>query len=250
MQKSNNYFSTSVEIYKPKVFDFETVGQLYEGLEDDLTNKIYEINGLEGVVRLAVSGGRSISPILSRLAKNITLPWEKLELFSIDERFVDKNDRASNQKVITDALGQDIVAKIDELNFFRTDLPIEACLQDFEEKLDTLDGVWFDALILGVGSDGHIASLFPGQDYLSHQDKSVVATQAPSYLAVPERVSLTVESILNSKEIILIVNGQDKNQILNQLLESNIKAVNFPVKFLLAHPNLTIYHSFDFEDGN
>lgn len=239
--------SLLTQIYKPQVWDFESKDQLFNKALQQITDRIFEINGSEGIVRLAFSGGSTIKPLLKLMRDTNNLPWEQIEIFQTDERYVNKNDARSNQKLIRDSLGIEICQEVHELNLMQTDLPLKIAVKNYEEKLDTLDGNFFDLVILGVGSDGHIASLFPSGKYLTHLENSVIATTAPEYLEVPQRISLTIESILNSREVILLINGQNKNKVLTQILEGNLSASSYPVKFLLAHPNLKIFHSFDLE---
>ena len=192
-----------MEIYKPLVFDFEESEFFYATLESYFVDKILEINGENGAVRLALAGGTTPMPIYSTLVNSSSLPLDKIEIYQTDERFVDKKEETSNQKKILQALGPDVSSEIGELNFINTALPIVQAIKDYDEKLSSLDsdGGLFDLVILGIGPDGHIASLFPGGEYLKHQDKLAIETIAPSEFEVARRVSLTLEALLNSKEI-------------------------------------------------
>jgi 6-phosphogluconolactonase len=231
------------DIYKPHVIDFETSQGLYNHLSTYVQDRIIDINGDQGIVRIAVSGGRSIVPLLEDLKNQGVLPWERVEIFQIDERYVPNKDPESNQKLLIDTLGAGFCDDLGELNLFNTQLPIDMAVKQYQEILDNLDGKFFDIVILGAGLDGHIASLFPFGQYLKHLDEGVIATTAPRDFAIAQRLSLTIESILNSQEIILIINGQEKSAVLHEILEGGKKATEFPVKFLLAHPSLKIYHS-------
>jgi 6-phosphogluconolactonase len=233
------------DIYKPHVIDFETSKGLYDHLSSYIQDRIVDINGDQGIVRIAVSGGRSIVPLLEDLKDQGVLPWARVEIFQIDERYVPNTDPESNQKVLVDTLGESFCEDLGELNLFNTSLPIDIAVKNYQEVLDNLDGKFFDIVILGAGLDGHIASLFPFGDYLKHLDQGVISTTAPRDFAVAQRLSLTVESILNSEEIILVINGNEKSAVLQEILEGGKKATEFPVKFLLAHPSLKIYHSSD-----
>ena len=117
-------------------------------------------------------------------------------------------------------------------------------IKEYSEKLDTLDGSFFDFTVLGIGQDGHIASLFPGGKYLKHQEETVIQTSAPRDFAVGKRISLTVESILSSSEILIMLVGENKQEALQEMLEGEKPATQFPAKFLLAHPNVRIYCCF------
>ena len=191
-----------------------------------------------------MSGGNTPLPLYSRLATNPVIDWSKIEIFQTDERYIDKDSDDSNQKHIIKSF-EPALEELREINVFNTDLPIEMTIKDYMEKLEVLDGPFFDFTILGVGPDGHIASLFPGGKYLKHQDDSVIQTTAPAEFAVSKRLSLTIESILNSTEILIILTGDNKKDVLPEMLEGDRPASEFPAKFLLAHPRVRIYTCFE-----
>lgn len=222
------------------VTEFETTKQLYMKAEELFVDRVLGAVGETGVGRVAFSGGTTPLPLYSRLSQNPVIDWEKIEIFQTDERYVPANSLDSNQFQITQCLGP-AAMEARELNFFNTLLPINMTVKDYSEKLEVLDGPYFDFTVLGIGSDGHIASLFPGGKYLRHQSTSVIETVAPREFSVAKRVSLTLESILNSHEILILLIGENKSGILLEMLEGEIKASDFPAKFLLAHPNVKIY---------
>ena len=231
-----------MDVFKPHVLDFETTKTMYDHLSAYVEDRIVDINGDQGVVRIAISGGKSIVPFLREMKTQGALPWPRIEIFQIDERYVPPDDQESNQRVLKEILGEDFCKDIGELNLFNTTLPVEMAVKEYQERLDNLDGKYFDLVILGAGLDGHIASLFPGGNYLKHLSQGVVATTAARDFAVAQRLSLTIESILNCEEILLILNGYEKSLVLQEILEGSKKASEFPVKFLLAHQSLKIYH--------
>jgi 6-phosphogluconolactonase len=229
-----------MNIYRPVVTEFETTQQLYIKAEELFVDRVLGAVGETGVGRVAFSGGKTPLPFYSRLSQNPVIDWEKIEIFQTDERYVPSNSPDSNQYQITQCLGH-AAKEVRELNFFNTSLPIDMTVKDYAERLEALDGPYFDFSVLGVGEDGHIASLFPGGKYLKHQTSPVIETVAPREFKVAKRVSLTLESILNSHEILILLIGDNKKDILPELLEGELSASEFPAKFLLAHPNVKIY---------
>lgn len=239
-----------LDIFKPQVFDFTSYESLIDLVTKETFLKILDTNSENGVVRLAISGGSSIPPILKKLSKEQNLPWNKLSIYQTDERFVPADSLQNNWLNLAQAFAEDILPEIGELNPIKTDIPLAQSVIDYQEKLDSEDvestpleeNNLFDLVLLGVGPDGHIASLFPGSQYLSHQEKKVVATTAPPEFEVAQRISLTIETLLNSSEIFLVITGKNKETVLKEMLEGKTAAKNFPVKFLLAHPKLSIFH--------
>ncbi len=230
-----------MQIHKPQIYDCVSQESFVNVVSDHLVKLILDINSEYGAVRLALSGGSSPIPILQSLQHNVILPWEKLNLYLTDERYIQATANESNQKALKQALGDDILEQLGSFNAIATDIPLDIAVSTYDEVLSQEEGVLFDAVILGVGPDGHIASLFPGGDYFATSTDKVISTIAPVDFAIPRRVSLTIETILDSNEIILLVNGNGKENVLNEMLEGSLAASNFPVKFLLAHPRLTIY---------
>jgi 6-phosphogluconolactonase len=230
-----------MQIYKPKIYDCQSQQSFVDVSSDHLVKLILDTNSEYGAVRLALSGGSSPLPILTSLQHNVVLPWDKLNLYLTDERYIDSKADESNQKAIATALGEDVLEQLGSFNTIQTELPIDMAVANYEEVLLQEEGVLFDGVILGVGPDGHIASLFPQGDYYSTNPKKIITTTAPVDFVVPKRISMTIETILDSNEIILLINGRGKDGILYEMLEGQLPAVSFPVKFLLAHPRLTIY---------
>jgi 6-phosphogluconolactonase len=232
----------TTQIYKPTLVEFETENYLYRHCTDLVEDKIINTVADNGLIRMLISGGNTPIPLYQDLSQSSIIDWQSVELYLTDERFVSWQDKDSNQKAIRDAFGQDVMAEFREVNFIDTSLSINQSILDYEEKLDSLDGIWFDLAVVGIGTDGHIASLFPGGDYLQHQKHSVISTQAPAEFPVRERVSLTLESILNSREILVVINGEQKATVINEFLEGRQSITNFPAKFLLTHPNVKVFY--------
>jgi len=229
-----------MQIYKPFVIDFETTQELFLKAQDLFIERVLGTVGDMGCGRILLSGGQTPLPFYTQLANNAVIDWSKIEIYQTDERYISADSPSSNQNQIRKSLENSLV-EIKELNFFDTRLPIEIAIKEYGGKLETLDGPYFDLAILGIGEDGHIASLFPKGDYLQHQEVAAIETQAPSEFSVSQRMSLTIESILNSTEILVILTGSRKEYILSEMLEGKKTASEFPAKFLLAHPNVSIF---------
>jgi len=155
-----------------------------------------------GKHRLAVPGGLTPLPIFDILSKR-SLPWGTVTLMLTDDRMVPVTHKASNQGRLAAAFDA-TAANI---------LPLEqgAALQPF-------DLVW-----LGMGTDGHIASLFPKMQCEAFDYPAIIKTKPdPLPIEAPfERLSLNMEALTNSKEIILVVRGCDKKRILDAAIAGN-----------------------------
>ena len=124
-------------------------------------------------------------------------------------------------------------------------MEIDKSLNNFNQILDTLDGVFFDQGIMSLGTNGSIASLFGGEEDIKHRSEYVIATKSDHSLEQPDRLSLTVETLLNTESLYIILTGENKRQVLLELVEGNLPATQYPAKVLLTHPNVTIFCCFD-----
>jgi 6-phosphogluconolactonase len=233
-----------VNLYKPRIIEHESMETLLRQISDTIEDGVINVQGEHGLARILLCGGETPLPLYSKLAQSVAIDWSSVELYQSDERYIDSESQDSNQKKIKQAFGDDVIESCREAQFIRTDLPITESVEDYNEKLDSLDDVWFDVAILGIGPDGHIASLFPGNNYIKHQEKAVIPTIAPSEFAVRERISLTIESLLNAREIYIMMVGDNKINALSEMMEGNMSVKDFPAKALFSHPKVTIFCCF------
>ena len=166
--------------------------------------------------KIALSGGTTPAPLYKQLPQSPTY-------YQIDERYVPKADKDSNQKMIREAFSPQ------KFYAFNTSLPIEESLKEYESHLPEN----FDLTILGIGEDGHFASLFPHQN---PQGKTA-HTQTENF-AIKDRLTLTAETILKSKAILVLL--KNKGQVLEELKNPTKSPEEFPALKLDNHPNLSI----------
>lgn len=235
----------SVELHRPAVFHYETSEQMYKQAEEMVLRQVLDVTSELGLARVALAGGTTPMPLYELISADPAFPWTEVEFFQTDERYLPADSDSSNQYKIKQAFGPEVLALSRGLKTYSIDLTPEIAVKNYHEELDDLDGKMFDLVILGIGDDGHIASLFPEGDYLKHQPKHTILTSAPASLAGQQRMTLTLESILNSEMILVLLKGSDKREVVTEMLEGRKKAYEFPAKFLLAHPNLKIFQTFE-----
>jgi 6-phosphogluconolactonase len=193
-----------------------------------------------GLFSVALSGGNTPkrlyeilgqSPYVGRIA------WEKITFLLGDERLVPIDDKDSNYLMIKNTLLQ--YAPINEQNFLRvyTDLATPgACAADYEttirKHLKVKEGEMpvIDLILLGMGPDGHMASLFPGTDALSDTQHIVRANFVPKLDSW--RITLTAPVLRNAKNILFQVLGQDKAPALKEVLEGTLQESVYPAQLL------------------
>ncbi|WP_342804484.1 6-phosphogluconolactonase [Alteromonas sp. M12] len=222
----------------------ETKYSSVELLNQDFSSQIADIlkQGIakNGRASLAVSGGRTPAAMFNQLSKQ-DLEWEKVDVTLVDERWVDESDPASNAAMVKREL---LINKAAVANFFGLKTSeADACdavsfLNTNLSKIKTP----FDALILGMGEDGHTASLFPCSEQLeqglnTNLDSDYIAvtpTTAPN-----QRMSLTLKSILNSENIFLHLVGESKKRIIDIAQQSD-DALEMPIRAVFNNTDVKL----------
>ncbi len=233
----------TVNLYKPKVLEFETMDIMYRQVCDIIEDKIHFTQQDKGIVRLLLGADTSCIPIYKKLSHSGIIDWQDVELYQTDEKYIPATDPESKQNIIATNLA--ITDATAGNYFFDTQLILEKSLNNYNLILDTLDGVFFDQGIISLGINGTIASLFGGENQLKLHSDYAIATKSNETLEEPDRLSLTPETLLNTENLYIILTGETKRQILLELVEGNLPVKEFPAKILLTHPNVTIFCCFD-----
>lgn len=199
-----------------------------------VANNLYEQIQSKGEANLAVSGGTTPFVIYKELSKQ-SLDFSKINLIQVDERHVPDTDPESNW--------QSIAKSFEGVNFrqiirFAYSDQIQDSLARAKSQLPQKLGI----TILGMGMDGHFASLFAGGAYWdnSNLDKAII-TQATANYPTRDRLSLSPEYIYNSDKIIILIKGKDKYIQLQKYLTNPVGAINWPLESLYKHFNIEIY---------
>ncbi len=192
-------------------------------------------NSEKEIVYIGLSGGKTPLPIYQELHfEDIA----KTEFFLVDERCVPFDNPDSNYQVIRDSLPEEAV-----LHPVDTLLPPHLAASMYSAELDVVPNDSLDLVILGLGSDGHTASLFPNDIYSLVASERVINSINPTAPNPPvrERVTMTLDFILRAKKILLLVSGIEKESSIEELLHGSKTINEFPAKKLLEHSDLTIY---------
>ena len=170
---------------------------------------------------VALAGGRTVEPLYRCLASELQgeVPWERVHVFWSDERYVSPTDPDSNVRMARELLLNHVPIPEKNVHAPRTDLsePGEAALR-YEETLREHSLDW---VLLGLGEDGHVASLFPGGPELAEKQRIVVAVH-DSPKPPPVRLTLTPAAINAAREVHLLVAGAPKRVALEAVLEGKV----------------------------
>ncbi len=180
---------------------------------------------------VALSGGstpKAIFEILSKPPYSEMLDWNKVSLFWSDERSVLPTDSDSNYKMAMDAGIENLPIPSAQIHRMIAELTIEENALNYEELIkNTIKDSSFDLIMLGMGADGHTASLFPGTKALDITDRLIVANEVPELNTL--RMTMTYPCINRAKNIAVYVLGDSKKELIANILESKEEAKNLPI---------------------
>jgi 6-phosphogluconolactonase len=188
-----------------------------------------------GSIYIALSGGRTPQPIYTMLGQREDIDFSRIEFFIVDERYVPMTHEDSNYRVIMDHLGREKGIKI---HFFDTTRPIEEAISRYEEEVGRVPGGVFDLVVLGVGPDGHVASLFPHTAAL--RTPGNIALSSTERFPVRERMTMTFFLIMKARKILLLA-GPGKKAVIDDMVYSTKTVEDLPVKKVAEHPGLTLH---------
>jgi len=221
------------EVLKNNKIDFSSFASefLFEKL-----NSIAKTS--EGIINVALSGGSTPIPILEKLKKK-ELNWDKFNFFLVDERCVLLSNSQSNFGVIDNVFFKEVSSR--SFSIIQNDMSIDDSVECYKKSISETVSVEkngfpkFDLILLGMGNDGHTASLFPNSKALLEENELVVRNKLSNNAT--ERITLTYPVILNADEIIVMIVGDFKESMVEELYSKKPK--NYPIlKIVNNHENL------------
>ncbi len=170
---------------------------------------------------VALSGGRTPVGFYKKLAASKAGLWDKTHIFLADERFVPESDPYSNLRTIKKNLINKVPIPAENIHLVEVGDSCEASASHYQKdikdffKLKKGEFPSFDLVILGIGADGHTASLFPSDSAI--RKKSLAAAVSIGEVKC-ERITLTLPVINNAKNIIFMVTGDNKGRVVKNVL--------------------------------
>lgn len=190
---------------------FDDLDDLSESAASYVAATAREVVGREGTFHFAVSGGRSPWMMLSLLTR-LDMPWDRTVIWQVDERVVPAGDPDRNLGHLREALGE-ATAVVRPMPVDDADL--EAAAARYGAALASR----FDLVHLGIGPDGHTASLVPGDAVLEVEDRPVAVTST-AYDG-RRRMTLTYPALARARQLLWLVSGEDKREALAKLLAAD-----------------------------
>ena len=229
-------------IDKYRIFIFENKFKLTSYLTEYISNKIKTSLDTKDRFEFCVCGGSTPRVIYEKLS-NSNLPWQDVDIFLGDERCVDPLSEESNTNMLKSSLLKNYASKaffceVFKNNDINDDLAKQLYLKTLKEKFFSNFPV-FDLTLLGLGDDGHTASLFPYKDF--NNDDLIIT----SYGKDLKRISLTPKIISASSEIAFLVTGASKKLALKRLIDKNESSRRTPAKLIDSKSKILIFCDMD-----
>ncbi|MFN8771255.1 MAG: 6-phosphogluconolactonase [Neisseriaceae bacterium] len=190
-------------------------------------------------VVIAVSGGKSPIKLFERLS-NTDLPWDKILITLVDERVVDTENEDSNENLVKTHLLKNYAKKAKFVGLVDIIKSVTDMLQLANTNIPNID-----IAILGMGEDGHTASIFPCcqelDDAINLDNKNKYINTNPLFVKY-SRISLTLPALFSIPSLILSINSEIKFKVFNESLKANNKS--YPISYLLNLRNdlITFYY--------
>jgi 6-phosphogluconolactonase len=226
--------STHVELRK-----LTTPQDLFQAAADEVIRAATEAVAQRGRFTIALSGGSTPRSMYTLIAANASasLPWDRMFFFWGDERHVFPDDPESNYRMAKETLLSKVA--IPPANVFR--IPAEnpdasAAAAAYEQTLRKFFALApgefprFDQILLGIGPDGHTASLFPETEALQEKSRLVVANWVEKMQT--SRITLTLPVLNAARCVAFMVSGIDKAPALHEVLEGSAPAEMYPSKLV------------------
>ena len=219
-------------------FIFENKIELTSHITEYISNKITTSLKINNRFKFCVCGGSTPRVIYEKLS-NLDLSWQDVDIFLGDERCVDPLSDESNTNMLKNSLLKNYASKAFFYEVFKNkdlndDIAKKLYLKILKEKFD--DNLpKFDLTLLGLGDDGHTASLFP---YIDINKDDLIITSFGKDL---KRISLTPKIISASSEIAFLVTGRTKNLALKRLIDKNESSERTPAKLIKSNSKILIF---------
>jgi 6-phosphogluconolactonase len=192
---------------------------------ETIAERIRSATDARGSCSIALSGGSTPGPVYEELAKSDKIAWKALQIFFADERAVPMDHAESNYRLVLETLLKGHPETLGQTYRMPADAPDrdEAATRYSRRLPDPLD-----VLVLGMGADGHTASLFPGSAALDERERRVVAVTAPK--PPPERMTITPAVIERARTIVMIAAGAEKAPMVARALSGPPDAKAVPAQ--------------------
>ena len=203
------------------------------------TTAVINAVSARGVARVAISGGTTPKAMFGLLAAEpfaSQVPWDKLDLFWVDERCVPPDNADSNYRMTKEALLSKVPLPADRIHRMEGEFAPEVAAARYEStirnafRLEGAETPTFDLILLGMGDDGHTASLFPHTEGLNDLTHIVIANHVPQ--KDTWRITLTSPVLNQGREVAFLIEGAAKAQVLHDVFLGPFQPDTYPSQII------------------
>lgn len=228
---------------------------LYSDEENNLKNRFFDFFNMnidkDKYTSIGICGGRSIVTFLSVFLKQ-NFSFRRSHFFLVDERCVPLNNEDSNYNLLnknffSKMVDENLISISKFHTFVYNEIDETTAIHDYNIEFNSRFNI-FDFILVSVGEDGHIASLFPSRKLLfSDVEGYQYEYNSPKFPT--KRISLTPKSLFNAKAVVLLFMGVDKKRALENFLSFNSSINECPARLLKEHPNLLVLTNIKRDEG-
>ena len=231
----------NIEIFDPKFYDSSCADELVALIRDRLDEKER--------CSLVLSGGSTPGGVyrtLGRPPRSDEIDWSRVDLFMGDERWVPATDAQSNLRMVKETLlgivgSEDVKGpKVYPVN--TTLGSVQAGADDYSAVITNYlksNGGKFDIVLLGLGEDGHTASLFPGSPFVTSQDSVCFAVKHPT--DGTQRVTVGSKDLFNAWRVIYLVKGRSKSEMIKRTIDGKESIDAIPARLYTGRKDETSF---------
>lgn len=226
--------------HEPSVHILNDIDSISRATLDIFRNDAMSVIQQKGIFTAAISGGstpKHFFELLGRDEKSLDLPWQKIHIFWVDERYVPHDSEDSNYKLAEDAFLNKVSIPEENIHSIPTHYSdLQKSINEYENQIREVFKIGddqkpsFDLVILGMGVDGHTASLFPGN--YAAIDSCDIACSVYIMNEKLDRITLTHSAITEARHILVLVSGGEKADILQDVFSSEVDEVRWPIHSL------------------
>ena len=208
-------------------------------MADTLVRLSNQAAGAAGFVTLALSGGATPRRLYTLLATayRSRFPWDRTFIFQVDERWVPWDSPDRNARLIRETLIRPLKLPSERVMLFPPAASPEASAREYESTLRAFaaghglgdKGAFLDIAVLGVGRDGHTASLFPGTPALAAESAWTAVVHAPAGVTPPIRLTLTLPVLNRTRQVLILAMGARKHAVVRRVLHGDSKLEDPPL---------------------
>ncbi|NGX49886.1 MAG: 6-phosphogluconolactonase [Candidatus Anoxychlamydiales bacterium] len=216
---------------------FDDLEEMNFYLIDLFTQITFEAVEKNNKAYIALSGGSTPLSFYQNLSKQKHLDWDKIHIFFVDERMVSNLDEKSNIYKIEKHLTKPLNLKKENVHYISKDIDILDAIKEYELDIKSflhVEKPSFDLILLGIGEDGHTASLFPNSGTLKEEEKLIVLASKKDEDF--DRVSFSYPLINLAKNVIFLSLGENKASIIKKILLDKDRSL--PAFHVKAQDNL------------